>query len=152
MSIDRGEAEIILGGQRYRLKMGSGALIAMQERLSTSDHLIPVQDIFEGSARGRVLYTRTILWAALRKYHAEITETQIEDILDAASIEEVRDMHLALTGQTLPDPRDVTDLEDGARPLSRRRTRRVNGRAVGTGEGSTSTPDASASTRMRSGT
>jgi hypothetical protein len=152
-TLEHGESEITIAGRTFRLKMGTGAIIAIQERLSVPGRLVPLADIFAESSRGRVLYTRTIIWGAMRKHHPTVTDREIEDLLDQATAEEILRLRSALEGQSMPDPRDVADLQEGTvpgsgpSPFPRRATI-----GDGTGEDSISTPDASASLSMTFGT
>ena len=135
---EKGEVDLILAGQTFTFKLGTGALIELQELLSKSEGaLVPIPNVFAEAARGRVAYIRALLWAGLRKYHSDRTLTDVEDLLDAASPEEIRALLGDLGATAQPDDEDLLALGVTGGPRGRPRTARRA--ATGTGADSTST-------------
>jgi hypothetical protein len=130
---------VTLGGRPFTLKLGLGAMTALQEQIRREiDQVLPPDLILQEATRGRLLYMRAFIWAALQRYHPECTLREVEDLLDLASVEEIQALFASLGLLALPDPADVQALgvaATGRPPKGRRR---------GTGGGSTSTPGASA--------
>lgn len=143
---------LTLGGQSYTLKLGTGALIELQEACTTSstdekgvvsEDVPSVERIFAEVSRGRLKFVRAFLWAALRKYHGAMTIDAVNDLLDAATEDEVRRMLTVLGYSAQPDPADVQAIGAGGNgnppPAQTIRPRRKRG----TGAGAIASPVAS---------
>lgn len=136
-----GDVDLTLGGHTYTLRLGTGALIALQEHMSTADgRVVPLEDIFAQAMQGRVLAIRAVLWAGLRKHHPGVELAGVEDMLDAATEAEIKTLLAGLAATARPDPADVAAL-GVAKKVGRPRTARG---MRGTGGDSISTPVASA--------
>lgn len=136
----KGEIGLTLGGTTYRFKLGTHALIELQELFSTPQRMAPIEEIFGEVSKGRLKYVRGFLWAGLRKFHSEMTQADVEDVLDEASEPEVNALLAALGLTTQPDPKDLKELRAGAK----RNPRKAQSRSTrGTGGNSTSKPAAS---------
>jgi hypothetical protein len=108
----RGEFELALGGVPYRFKIGTAALELAQEQIGLETGTVPtVGELTKGLDDFRVRYVRIFLWAALRKYHREVTPAGVADILDDASEHEALALVQGLKGSTVPDARDLEALE-----------------------------------------
>lgn len=139
----KGEVDLTLGGQTYTLRLGAGALIALQESLREHDGTVtPLEQIFAQAIGGRVLAIRAVLWAGLQRHHPTMTLAGVEDILDAASEAEVATLLRGLAGSTSPDPADAAAL--GVTGAAAGRPRTARGTRRGTGVASISTPAGSA--------
>ena len=140
----KGEVDFVLDGRTFTFRLGTGALIELQEHVSKLEGAqAALEQIFLDAARGRVLAIRAVLWAGLRKHHPEVTLEGVEDLLDAASPDEIQALLGNLGATTVPDPADLRTLGVSAPAGDRPQTARGR-RAGGTGVGSTSTPVASA--------
>ena len=137
---EKGEVDLSLAGQTWTFKLGTGALIELQELVSKAEgSLVPIERIFQDAARGRVSSIRAILWAGLRKYHGDRTLTDVEDLLDAASPAEIQALLGDLGATTQPDQADLDTLGVAEVP-GKGHPRKARAVASGTGEGFTSTP------------
>ena len=114
----RGEFEVAIGPTIYRFKIGTAALEAAQEQIGLETGSVPtVGELTAGLDNWRLKYVRIFLWAALRKYHRDVTPAAVADLLDAATEPEMVALVAALKGSTVPDARDVQALEaSGANP------------------------------------
>lgn len=138
---ERGEVAVTLDGRPFTIKYGLGALAAMQEQiLQETEQLYAPDAILAEATRGRVRFMRAVIWAGLQKFHAGLSLTDVEDLIDAANAEEIQGLFAKLGLGMAPDPADVQAMgraPAGDRPPTGRRRR-------GTGAASTSTPAASA--------
>lgn len=136
---ERGELAVTLDGRPFTVKYGLGALASLQELvLRDVGQLLPPDQIIAEATKGRVLFMRAVIWAGLQRYHAALTVRDVEDLIDAATVEEIQALFAQFGMVMTPDPADVQALgvaATGRPPKGRRR---------GTGGGSTSTHDASA--------
>lgn len=114
----KGEFELTIGGVLYRFKIGTAALEAAQERIGVETGTIPtIDELTKGLDAFRMRYVRIFLWAALRKYHREVTPEAVGDLLDAATEAEAVALVAGLKGSAVPDARDLQALEAaGANP------------------------------------
>jgi hypothetical protein len=127
---EQGEYAIRIGGQNYTLKLGTGALIELQECCSTRDELLSIEQIFAEVSRGRLKFVRAFLWAGLRKYHSHITLDGVDDLLDQADESEIRVLLISLGVTLQPAPEDVKALEDASKrnpPAAQPKKRRKRG-------------------------
>lgn len=136
MASTKGEFALTLKGTTYRFKLGTSALIELQEMVSTPTRVVPIEEILIQVHIGRIKYMRAFLWAGLQKHHAGMTLEDVSDLLDESSEAEIGRLlrDLGLTVQ--PAPEDSKEL--GA--TGKKRPRTARGRRPGTGENSTSPP------------
>lgn len=136
MASSKGEFSIRLNEQDYTFKLGTSALIELQEMLSTAEHVVKIEDILAGVMSGRLKYVRAFLWAGLQKYHDGMSLSDVSDLIDEASEPEVAKLLSDLGMTVQPDPKDVEELKagKGKRPRKARRP-------SGTGAKSTSHPE-----------
>lgn len=133
----KGEVAFTFGGVLYRFKLGTHALIELQELFSTPQRVAPIEEIFGEVSKGRLKYIRGFLWAGLRKFHPETTQADVEDLLDEATELEVQALLVSLGLTTQPDPKDLKELRAGAK----RNPRKAQTQSTrGTGGNSTSKP------------
>lgn len=136
----KGEIPLTLAGVSYTFKMGTSALIELQEAFSTPTKVAAIPDIFNEVNKGRIKYVRAFLWAGLRKFHPTVTLEDVSDMLDACDETEIATLLRRLGVTTQPDPKDIKELQEGvARNPPTAQTRRTRG----TGGNSTSKPAAS---------
>lgn len=131
---EKGEIDLTIAGTTYTFKLGTAALIALQESVSAPPQIESVESIWAQIARGRIKYVRALLWAGLQKFHRGITLDQVDDLLDDATQDEVQRLLSDLGLTTQPAPEDMKELSEGVtkRPRKARAIR-------GTGGNSTST-------------
>jgi hypothetical protein len=137
---DKGEVGLTLGGKDYRFKLGTSALIQLQEEFSTADKIASLDDILNEVNKGRLKYVRAFLWAGLQRFHPGTTLEDVSEILDEADESEVVKLLRALGLTTQPDPKDVAELSKGVKS----NPQMARARKRGTGGNSSSRPDASA--------
>jgi hypothetical protein len=134
---ERGEFDLTLGGQTYTFKLGFAALRTVQERFATGASAPTLDEIDVQVKRGRLLYIQVLLWAALRTHHPEVTESQVEDLIEAADQHEIKTLVAKVMGGNRPDPADVEALgagrptraatDEGTGRQARKRARRSGG-------------------------
>lgn len=127
MSSTKGEFALTLKGAVYKFKMGTTALIELQEMLSTPTNVLRIEDILHQVQMGRVKFVRAFLWAGLQKYHDGMTLEDVSDLLDESSEPEVAKLLMDLGMTTVPAPADARELAGGKRPQKARRRNRGNG-------------------------
>lgn len=106
----KGEFALTMGGTVYTLKLGTSALIELQELLGTPEHAPTMQELVIEVVNGRAKYIRAFIWAGLRKYHPEVTLEAVSDLLDDTSEAEAKAVLRALGVSTQPDTKDVQAL------------------------------------------
>lgn len=136
---ERGEVPLTVGDRTYKLVLDFDGICAIEERLSTPDHVVTISEVILHSARGSHRHARALAWGSLQRFHPDVT---IEDagqlIVDLGGVERFFETVAKLRKSTQPDAED--------RP-ARPRKARVNG----VGVAATSLAGASASTATRSG-
>lgn len=142
MNQERGETEIRAGEVTYKLVLDTNALCELEAMLSTPDRPLAFPDIIAGCTRGRFLYIRAVIWAALRRHHKDVTVEGAGRIMDMAGgpdglLSQIKTM----AESTKPDAEDAKVIE-GPRPLE---AQAAGGRRRrGAGQASTGSPDKSA--------
>jgi hypothetical protein len=140
---ETGEVELTIAGQTYRLALKTKGLMALQQHFSVGDRIGDLDEIFDRANKGSIEHIVAFLWAALRRYHPEVTFDGTADLVDAAGgVLGLGRLFGELQAASAPDPRDVEELapppgETANPPTAQARRRR------GTGAGSISAPDAS---------
>ena len=133
----KGEFSLTLSGKTYTFKLGTAALIELQEMWSTPERTESIEEILFNVQIGRLKYIRSFLWAGLQKHHPNTTMDQVDDLLDEASEEEVKALLADLGLSMQPDPKDAKELIGSKRP------RTAPGRRTsGTGGNSATRPEA----------
>lgn len=135
MASSKGEFTLRLKGQEYRFKLGTSALIALQELVSPPERTLPIEEILIGVSQGRLKFVRAMLWAGIQKHHEGTTLEDVSDLIDEASDVEIKKLLRDLGWTMQPDPKDVEELGAGKQKRPRK-ARRPNG----TGAKSTSQP------------
>lgn len=145
MASNKGEFSVRLNGSDYTFKLGTSALIELQEMLSTRDQVVKIEDILVGVMQGRLKYVRAFLWAGLQKYHAGKTLEDVSDLVDESSELEIAKLLRDLGMTVQPDPADVAELSVSKGRGKDKRPRKAR-RPSGTGANSISQPEPQAST------
>jgi hypothetical protein len=81
---ERGEASLEVDGKVYRLKAGTNMMRALEHHFSTSARHLSTLQIVRLADEGSFTHYCGIIWAMLRKYHADLTMDQVGDLIDAA--------------------------------------------------------------------
>jgi|SRR5690554_3965173 len=81
---ERGEADLISGGEVYTLKWGNGT---QRELFSLLDR--PPAEVWEMVQQGRTDIITTFVWAMLRKHHPGLSLEDVDDIMDGSTAEDV---------------------------------------------------------------
>ena len=127
----RGEVPLKVGDRTYTLKLDMDAICTLEGILSTPQQLVTLADVFTGVLRNSHVYARALLWALLRRHHADVTLGQAGDLLlEMGGITKFINAVSTVKESTQPDAQDRP-----ARPPRARRS--------GTGARTTSTPAAS---------
>jgi hypothetical protein len=66
---ERGEMTLVVGEQRYRLKLTTNAIAEVEDLTGGKTF---GQAVEEGLARGSIKSLRILLWAMLREYHGDL--------------------------------------------------------------------------------
>lgn len=134
---DKGEVGLTLNGTDYTFKLGTNALVELQEMVSASGTVEPIEAIWQQIGLGRVKYIRALIWAGLQKFHTGTTLDQVDDLLDSASEPEIQRLLSDLGLTTVPAKEDAKELSEGG---SKKRNPRTARKTAGTGGTSSSTP------------
>jgi hypothetical protein len=114
-NIHRGEVEIEIEGNVYRLHAGINAIAEAESALSTPDKRVTFQEIFQEASRGSVTHVRVLIWAMLRKHH-RMSLDAVGDLIDLVGIGTFnKEFENLLTAMT-PDERDLNTLGVDANP------------------------------------
>lgn len=128
---ETGEVTVDIKGKAYTLILDTNALATLEALFSTPQVHLTYAEILLRVHRGSVLYMRGVLWAALRKYHADLTLDAVGDLIQqAGGLERFSAQLLGMVESTQPDPRDVQELGiDPSRPRKARRSRSTGARS-----------------------
>jgi len=135
---ERGEVALTVGDRTYRLVLDLNALCELEDLLSTPDQAVTFGQVFLHASQYSGRHCRAIAWAALRRYHPDLSLADAADVIQAAGgIDEFF--------QTIAKLKKATEVEgDKGRPRKARQ-------AAGTGGRTSSTPNGSASAKTSSG-
>ena len=133
----RGEAALEIDGTTYTFVLNTNALVDLQQLFSTRDQITPWEEIVRLAEAGSLAHVRGVIWAALRKYHPEITVEGAGDLIDKAGGIQPLSSAMEVVGEsTTPDPKDLDALQAGATgnppKAQNARTRRTGGRSTAT--------------------
>lgn len=106
----KGEFALTMGGTAYTLKIGTAALVRLQERFGTPEHVPTIMELQREVVRGRALYIQAFMWAGLQRYHPEVTFDEVGDLIDDTEEADLRPLLEALGVTLVPDPADVQAL------------------------------------------
>lgn len=127
---EKGEYELTVNGTTYTLVLKTAGLIALQNRFSTPEKLASLDDLFQAAREGSIEHRVAFMWAALRKYHPDVTFEQTMDLIDDSDEAATFMAAFAAVLRTAtPDPADVEELKEAG--TDRPRKARVK---RGTGE------------------
>lgn len=131
----------MIDGQTYTLALDINAMVLLEDRFD-----LPFDKVMAELIDGRIKGLRTVFWAALQSHHPGTTEEDAGRLLQAAGgLAGLTSVIQKMTGETIPDARDVQELSGGAaQQKARPRKAQVGPRVNGTGEDSTSTLEPSA--------
>jgi len=79
---ERGEIDLEVGGKRYRLKLGTMGLRVLQEALSTPAKPVTFIEVMDGVFKGNIDYLLAVIWAASQHHHPELTQKDVDHLLD----------------------------------------------------------------------
>lgn len=142
VSIDRetGEITIQAKDQAYRFALNTTAMIALEDEYSTPEKECSFEEAFNRIQNGRVRGIRKLLWFMSREFHPDLTEEDINPIIDSAG--GVLGLAAALDAarqSASPDPKDTQALGLNGKGANPRKAQ--SGKATRSGgESSTSAP------------
>jgi hypothetical protein len=112
---ERGEVDLEVNGRRYRLALGLGGLRTIQRVVSTPTHRVTLPEVVHGAFNGDIDYLCVMVWGALQRYHPEMTQASVEDLLDEfgglTAIPKVHALLNEMMAATTPDARDAAVLK-----------------------------------------
>lgn len=130
VNTEQGEIALHVGGRLYTLALKTPGLIRFQKYFSSSGQLAKLEDLWQAIMDGSVEHIAVLIWAALRKYHPEVTlEQAIELIDEAGGITGLHDQLLELGKSATGAPEDLEALGVNDRPRKAQIGRR---RGIGT--------------------
>lgn len=119
---ERGEVDLDVKGYRYRLVLSTGALCAIQRAVSTPARRVTLAEVANGAFAGDVEYLCAMVWGALQKYHPDVTETGVQQLIDdLGGIDAYPMLHGKINEMltsTRPDARDAAALKKTAADAS----------------------------------
>lgn len=137
---ERGEAEVVIEGETYRLAFDLHAMAVAEDYVeSVLGRYVPFEQIQKDIEQyDRKRYVIAVFYASTRRHHRDITPERAAELVQR-SMEESRSVSLqqamaAAGADTVPDERDVKELG-----IKRRRPRKAQV-ADGTGGSLNSTP------------
>lgn len=138
---ERGEVAVTIDGAAYTLVMDTNAMVSLESLFSTPERDVTFDQVLARVQAGSVRHIRAFVWAALRRYHQEITVDGAGDLIHAAGgLQAFTNQLLAMLGGVSADPADLKALgvDNTANP------QRAQARRRGIGGRSTDTPGESA--------
>lgn len=112
---ERGEVDLEVNGRRYRLALGLGGLRTIQRVVSSPAHRVTLPEVVHGAFNGDIDYLCVMVWGALQRYHPEMTQASVEDLLDEAgglqAIPRIHELLNEMMSATTPDARDAAVLK-----------------------------------------
>jgi hypothetical protein len=140
---ERGEVALEVDGRTYTFCLDLNALTELEALFSTPDREVSFVEVVGKAEQGHAKYIRGVFWAALKRHHPDITLMEAADVIQGLGGifgGQLQALLSQATGGAKPDPADIRELGEGVGKRPRKaRVARVNG----TGESSTSRPDAS---------
>ena len=121
---EKGEVDLVINGTTYTLTLKTAALMAFQKRFSTSEKPADLEVLMSKAQAGSLEHVMALFWAALQKFHPEITFDHAVNLIDdAGGIEKLDATLLEAAQSTVPDPKDAEELKEAvARPRKARQT------------------------------
>lgn len=125
----KGEVDLIVGEQSYRLKLGTASAIEFQEMFSTPEEPADIDQLMLHLRRGRLKYVVAYLCAAMQKFHPGTTTNDVEELLDTARPEDIQNVLQQLGVSMTPAQEDLAELAKGvkANPRKARASRGTGG-------------------------
>lgn len=117
-----GEITLKAGGKTYTLVLSTAAMVALEELFSTADHEATFEEAFAKSINGSVRNIRKLLWAMTRTNHPELTEEDMNQLIDGVGGLAGLTKMLQVTARAATiDPEDMRSLNgDGAKANPRK--------------------------------
>lgn len=117
-----------LGGKPYRFEWGIRQLMGMQESLITPREMPSLESIQAHLLAGRVKYVIEMIRFGLQRYHPSLTDSDVIDIVEAASVDEIRAVLMKFMFSSTPDQKDVEALPKPKRTNPRKaQTKKTDG-------------------------
>jgi hypothetical protein len=118
---ERGEVDLEVRGKRYRMALGMGGLRAIQRAVSTPAHRVTLIDVVTGASTGDIEYLCVLIWGALQRHHPELTQADVDQMLDDLGGLQALQFVLAKINEmmeaTNPDVRDQGVVKKTAAPI-----------------------------------
>jgi hypothetical protein len=77
----KGELDIDVNGQTYRLALNLNALCEFQELMYPNDPDFDMQEVIGRIQKSNFILSRALLWATLRTYHPEMTIRDVSPLV-----------------------------------------------------------------------
>lgn len=127
---EKGEIGLEIAGQAYTLVLNTNALIELQDACTPKGRPVSsIEEIYAAVNQGSLRHVRAFFWAALRKYHPELTLEAVGELIDTAGgfagLNEILD---SVSGAATPDKQDVDEVT-GTNPPKARAKKRGTGDA-----------------------
>ena len=118
---DKGEVTLTIGEKAYTMTLKTAGLAALQKRLSPAGKVTPLDKVLlevnDAINQQSLEHIVIFLWASFRKYHPEITESRVMDLIDEAGGVVGLETKLSEIAQSVqPDKEDLEELTRGANP------------------------------------
>lgn len=141
---EKGEGALVVDGKTYTLVLNTFAWAQTQDaltRISINPDVQPLEEIELKIVQQSALHMIALLWAMLQTHHSE----QFRRVQDAGALIDCGGMAVSIAmlkamGLSAPDPADVKEIEEGRK----KNPQTAQAMPAGTGDGSISTPAASA--------
>jgi uncharacterized protein HemX len=125
---EKGEISIEIGGKPYTLVLNTNALVELQDVLSTPKALATIDEIYARVNQGSLRHVRAMVWAALRKYHSDLTLESVGELIDAAGgFVGMNALLESVQQASAPEAADVAELRQGVNPPKARAAKKKRG-------------------------
>lgn len=129
---EKGEFQIVIGGQTYVLAMAFNGLIDLQQLFAKDGAMPTIASILLRAQHGDLEAVRAVFWATLRRHHPDITVQQAGDLIqDAGGVGSVDSMIVNAVDAASPDKRDLAAVggaEGNPPKAARKRPRGIGAR------------------------
>jgi len=80
---ERGQVALTVGDRTYTVVLDMNALCELEELLSTDARSVTAGEAILQAARGSFRHTRALIWAALRRFHPDVSVTDAGALIEA---------------------------------------------------------------------
>lgn len=124
---ERGEVSITIGKRAFTLVLDTNAMCEAEALFSTPEKPATFQQIHARMVAGSVIHMRGVLWAALRRYHPNISVEDVGTLTDLAGGLPAFAFELSrlATEAAVPDPEDLEAIGASRNPPKAQASRRA---------------------------